>query len=296
MLTGGTQTRMGSDVVRHRPCCKSGRHGLFEDTFHNTDKYTIMQVYHDNRATTQGGGMFQILEAATLLRLLDAAPEAVRASIETGEWTGCLWPGHPEWEIHEACVQVRSLALHYLTLRHPAAAAHRRDTAAQLLASQVCPQGGDAHLPPEPLVDQALLWIWALAGGPAAPQAGGDALSAPHDTEGRLRLPGGDPSAFTAAALAMLEALLFTGDTVAQQIAESFLRAHADPLAHRALRLVDELTRQDNQGWMDVGVTCADCGAQELELWYTGQTWGDTLCMPCYEARVARGQARPPDG
>jgi hypothetical protein len=68
--------------------------------------------------------MFQILEAATLLRLLDAAPEAVRSTIETGEWTGCIWPGHPEWEIHEACVQVRSLALHRFTVRYPAAEAH----------------------------------------------------------------------------------------------------------------------------------------------------------------------------
>lgn len=239
--------------------------------------------------------MFQILEAATLLRLLDAAPEAVRATIETGAWTGCIWPGHPEWEIHEACVQVRSLALHYVTERYAAAEAHCRDTAAQLLASQVCPQGGDAHLSAEPLVDKALLWLWALAGGPAAPSAGGDDVPPRPGTAGRVRLPGGDPTAFTTAALAMWEALLMVGDTAARQVADTFLRAHADPLAHRALRLVDELTRQDTQGWVDAGITCADCGAQELELWYTGQTWGDTLCASCYEARMARGQARPQD-
>src|SRR5262249_41022273 len=88
-----------------------------------------------NLARLRGGGMFQILEAATLMRLLDAAPEAVHDTIETGGWTGCLWPGHPEWEMHEACVQIRSLALHYFTVRHPAAEAHRHDVAAQLLAS-----------------------------------------------------------------------------------------------------------------------------------------------------------------
>ena len=114
----------------------------------------------------------------------------------------------------------------------------------------------------------------------------------PHDTASRLRLPGGDPVAFTATALAMVEALLFTGDTAAQQVAEAFLRATRSPCP-RALRLVDALIRQDAQEGMDVGVSCADCGAQDLELWYTGQTWGDTLCMPCYEARVAHGQARP---
>ena len=237
--------------------------------------------------------MFQILEATALVRLLDAAPEAVRSTIETGEWTGCLWPGHPECEMHEACIQIRSLALHYFTMRYPAAEVHRRDIAAQLLASQACPQGGDTHLNVEPLVDYALLWLWALAGGPVAPNARGDGMPALHDTTGRVRLPGGDPVAFTAMALALVEALLFTGDTAAQQIAEAFLRAHTDPIAHRALRLVDALIRQDTQGWVDVGITCVDCGAQELELWYTGQTWGDTLCGPCNEARVAHGQARP---
>jgi hypothetical protein len=238
-------------------------------------------------------GMFQILEAATLMRLLDAAPEAVRATIETGEWTGCLWPGHAEWEMHEACVQIRSLAAHYFTVRYPAAEAHRRDAAAQLLASQVCPQGGDAHLAVEPLVDQTLLWLWALAGGPAAPNARGAEVPPPQDSAGRVRLPGGDPAAFTAAALGLVEALVFTGDSAAQQVAEAFLQAHPDPFAYRALRLVNALTRQDMQDLADVGVTCVDCGAQELELWYTGQTWGDTLCGPCYEARVAHGQARP---
>src|SRR6266516_4244798 len=177
--------------------------------------------------------MFQILEAATLVRLLDAAPEAVHDTIETGGWTGCLWPGHPEWEIHEACVQIRSLALHYFAVRYPAAEAHRHEIAAQLLASQVCPQGGDTHL--------------------------------------------------------AVEALVFTGDTAAQQVAEAFLRAHTDPFAHRALRLVAALTQQDTQEGMEAGVICADCGAPDLELWYSGQTWGDTLCESCYEARVAHG-------
>jgi hypothetical protein len=238
--------------------------------------------------------MFQILKVTTLLRLLDAAPEAVRHTIETGGWAGCLWPGHTEWEMHEACVQIRSLALHYFTVRHPAAAAQRRDTAAQILGSQACPQGGETHLSAEPLVDQALLWLWALAGGPAAPNTHGDSVSPPHSGD-HIRLPGGDAAAFTAAALALLEALLFVGDTAAQQVAEAFLRDHSDPLAHRALRLVDALTRQDTAGGVEVGITCADCGAQDLELWYTGQAWGETLCEPCYETRVAHGQARPPE-
>lgn len=240
--------------------------------------------------------MFQLLETATLIRLLDASPEAVRNTIETGGWTGCLWPGHPEWEMHEACIQVRSLALHYFTVRYPIAETQRYDIAAQLLASQVCPQDGAAHLEVEPLVDQTLLWLWALAGGLATPQeCGVDRVPLPHHTVRRGRLPGDDPVAFTAAALALVEALLFTGDMAACQVADTFLQAHTDPLAQRALRLVEALTRQDTQEWVGVGITCVDCGAQDLELWYTGQTWGDTLCIPCYEARVVRGQARAQD-
>jgi hypothetical protein len=237
--------------------------------------------------------MFQLLETATLKRLLDADPAAVRDTIENGAWAGCLWPGHPEWEIHEACIQIRSLALHYFTERYPTAAAQRHDTASQLLASQACPQGGTAHLEADPLVDQALLWLWVLAGGPAASHARAEGGFLSQEPSGQIRLPGDDPGAFTTAALAMWEALLFTGVTAAQQIADAFLQGHADLLAQRALRLVDMLTRQDTQEWVDIGIICVDCGAQELELWYTGQRWGETLCMPCYEARVARGQARP---
>jgi hypothetical protein len=258
-----------------------------------------MGIYQDDHraladpARAKGKEMLQILEAVTLLRLLDAAPGAVRHTVETGEWTGCLWPGHPEWEIHEACVQIRSLALHYFTVRYPAAEAQRYDTAAQLLASQVCPQGGATHLSAEPLVDQALLWLWTLAGGPVPPNAPRNDAPPPRSTAGQLRLPGGNAVAFTTAALALWEALLFTGETAARQVAETFLRARPDPLAQRALRLVDALRQQDTSGYVDVGIACVDCGAQDLEVWYTGQMWGETLCTPCYEARVAQGQARP---
>jgi hypothetical protein len=238
--------------------------------------------------------MFQILETATLLRLLDADPEAVYSTIEAGGWTGCLWPGHPEWALHEACVQIRSLAIHYFTQRYPAAEASRHDTAAQLLASHACPQGGVTHLAAEPLVDYAFLWLWALAGGPAAPNTDGAGVPPPAATMAPQRLPGGDPAVFTEAALALWEALLFRGDAAARQVADAFLRPHDDPIAQRARRLVEAITQQDAQGALEVGIVCVDCGAQDLELWYTGQTWGDTLCPPCYEARVAHGQARPP--
>src|SRR5262249_31636666 len=168
--------------------------------------------------------MFQILETATLLRLLDAAPEAVYHTIETGQWTGCVWPGHPEWEAHEACIQIRSLALHYFTVRYPAAEAHRYELAAQLLASQACPHGGHQDRDLELLVREALFWLWALAGGPAVPDPP-RVIMPPLQDPPPAPLPGGDPVAFTATALAMLEALLFTGHEAAHQTAATFLRA-----------------------------------------------------------------------
>lgn len=234
--------------------------------------------------------MFQILDVPTLLRLLDIAPEAVHDTIVAGGWTGCVWPGHPEWEDHEACVQIRSLALHYLTERHPEALPQRYETASQILASQGCPQGGIAHLDMDPLVDQAFLWMWMLAGGPTPPAAGADGGRAPT-TAPAFPLPGDDPVAFTTTALGMLEALLFAGVEAAQQVAVAFLRTQPDALAYHGLELIETMTRQETARTVNAGVCCAECGTEGLDIWYTGQTWGETLCEPCYEARVLQGQA-----
>lgn len=235
--------------------------------------------------------MFQILDTATLLRLMDATQEAVRHTVEAGEWSGCIWPNHPEWDAHEACIQVRSLAIHYLTVRHPTADAQRHALTAQILASQACPQGGVGHLDADPLVDHAFLWLWILAGGPT-PEVVHQVPSRPPRTEDLPPLPGGDPVAFTTVALAMLEALAYTGDSAARQVATRFLLAQHDALTERALELVDTLMRHETARVVEAGVACADCGTEGLELWYTGQTWGETLCESCYEARLAEGQAR----
>ncbi|MGE3536925.1 MAG: hypothetical protein AB7N91_05725 [Candidatus Tectimicrobiota bacterium] len=235
--------------------------------------------------------MFQILDTATLLRLMDATQAAVRHTVETGEWSGCIWPEHPEWDAHEACIQVRSLAIHHLTVRHPEAEPQRHALTAQILASQACPQGGIGHLDADPLVDQAFLWLWILAGGPT-PEVVHQVPSRPPRTEDLPPLPGGDPVAFTRVALAMLEALVYTDEHAARQIASTFLRAQPDVLAERALELLDTLIRHETAKAIEAGVSCADCGAESLELWYTGQTWGETLCEACYEARLGEGQAR----
>jgi hypothetical protein len=57
--------------------------------------------------------------------------------------------------------------------------------------------------------------------------------------------------------------------------------------------VVDAIAQQDTQRWLDVGITCVGCGTQNLELWSTGQSWGDTVCVSCDETRVAHGWACP---
>jgi len=230
--------------------------------------------------------MFQVLDSATLFQLLDATPEAVFHTIETGGWSGCVWPGNEEWERHEPCAQVRSLTIHYATVRHPGAETRRYEILAQALASQVCPRGPHGHLDADPLVQHTLLWLWALSGGPSPPEN-------PEDTA-PIPLPGGDPVAFTTTSVALLEAFLFSGEVAARQVASLFLQQQPDELAHRALELVTILTREETAQAVDDEVICTVCGAGGLDFWYSGQTWGETLCEPCYEARVQEGQARSP--
>ena len=72
------------------------------------------------------------------------------------------------------------------------------------------------------------------------------------------------------------------------------MRAHADALARRALMLIDAIVQQETARLVEAGVICVDCGTEGLDVWYTGQTWGETLCEACYEMRVTHGQAHPP--
>ena len=37
---------------------------------------------------------------------------------------------------------------------------------------------------------------------------------------------------------------------------------------------------------------CVDCGARDLEHFYTSRTGGSTLCQGCFQSRVTRGLAR----
>ncbi|PON10092.1 hypothetical protein C2W62_51940, partial [Candidatus Entotheonella serta] len=157
---------------------------------------------------------------------------------------------------------MRSLTIHYATIRHPEAEPQRYEILAQTLASQVCPRGPHGHLDGDPLVQHTLLWLWALAGGPAPPQHAEEAIPIP--------LPGGDPVAFTHTSLALLEAFLFSGEVAAQQVASTFLQEHRDEFAHRALELVGVLTREETAQAVDEEVSCTVCGAEALDFWYSG--------------------------
>jgi hypothetical protein len=43
----------------------------------------------------------------------------------------------------------------------------------------------------------------------------------------------------------------------------------------------------------DLPETCSACQTPLDGVYYTGQRWGETLCLPCFDARVAAGLAKP---
>ena len=59
--------------------------------------------------------------------------------------------------------------------------------------------------------------------------------------------------------------------------------------------LIDAIVQQETARVVEAGVICVDCGTEGLEVWYTGQTWGETLCEACYETRMTHGPAHPHD-
>ena len=43
-------------------------------------------------------------------------------------------------------------------------------------------------------------------------------------------------------------------------------------------------------------VACADCGARDLEVFYTSKVQGSHLCPACFQARSACGTAKEAEG
>jgi hypothetical protein len=240
------------------------------------------------------------LDAATLCTLFDAPGPAVQRTMEQGGWGGMLWPGHPAWVAPatrgandlRTGEQLLALALHYFTTRHPDADALQICTAAQVLTSNAVGLFGGYPVEEDPRYEQAEAWLLSLAGG--TPPAPGEimALTPPYDANGIAMVPGGDLAAFTRAMVGIIEALVFTSEAQARTLAEACLRQAGDLAAQRAADIFHQCVL--GQGLdVDAPVSCGACGAAGLDLWYTGQTWGETLCEACFAARVETGQARP---
>lgn len=51
---------------------------------------------------------------------------------------------------------------------------------------------------------------------------------------------------------------------------------------------------QDNR--QKAPVACADCGARDLEVFYTSKEQHSHLCPACFQARSARGTAKEVEG
>lgn len=239
------------------------------------------------------------LDAQTLFTLFAAPGPAVQRTIEEGGWGGMRWPGHPEWiapatltaEDWPTGGQLLSLALHYFTVRHPEADDLQVCTAAQVLVSHAVMFVGGYPVEEDPRYEQAEAWLLSLAGGVPPAPGGVMSLTPPYDDAGHPLLPGGDIAAFTRAMVGVIEALVFTSEAIARTLAEQFLRHAGDVAAQRAADIFQRCVLGTVLD-LDAPVVCGDCGAEGLDVWYTGQTWGETLCEACYATRVQAGQAR----
>jgi hypothetical protein len=241
------------------------------------------------------------LDAATLFQLFDAPGPAVQRTMEDGGWRPLVFPGHAEWadsgtlrpDDMRAGSQLLALAIHYFTSRHPEASDLKVIIAAQVLYRYAMEFLGGYPVEEEAVYERADAWLLALAGGQPPEPGGFLALTPPYDAAGHPLLPGGDIVAFTRAMVDIIEALVFTGEPEARRLAETFLRQAGDQHAQRAADIFWQCVLGEVMD-LDAAVTCADCGAQDLEVWYSGQTWGETLCEACYAERVATGHARTP--
>lgn len=227
-----------------------------------------------------------LLDVPTLFHLLDADTRAVQHTIMVDGWSGGLWPDHPEWNDHADDTRVFSLAVHYFSVRHPPVDRPRVAAAAQLLASHAS-ACAESHLVEEdPIYQQAQMWLWAMVGAIPGLPGSGVMLAPVRDDAQQVCVPGGDVVAFTHAAVAMIEALIFPGVDVAQNIVEGFLRSRPDHTSQRAMAVFRAVLGEEGERLLDADITCVQCGAVDLQTWYTGQTWGEILCADCYDRRV----------
>jgi hypothetical protein len=87
----------------------------------------------------------------------------------------------------------------------------------------------------------------------------------------------------------VVEALLFEGEAQALHVVERCLAQAGDAYAARAAAIFHCTTLPAPP---EEQVTCAECKAQDLEIFYTGQRWGEILCEACFHARMQVGTAK----
>ena len=69
----------------------------------------------------------------------------------------------------------------------------------------------------------------------------------------------------------VIEALVFVGEAEARCLAEAFLRQAGDLEAQRASEIFRRYVLREVID-LEAPVTCTDCGVEDLDLWYSGQT------------------------
>jgi hypothetical protein len=175
-------------------------------------------------------------------------------------------------------------------MRHPDTPPLPLVIASQVLASHAVERFEGYAIEAEELYQQAQIWLLAFAGRGPASHDRAYAWGVPPDQEPQVVVPGGNVIAFTHAAVTMLETLCFDGPQPAWDLATHYLTQHADAASQRAAHLFRLVTLPTPD--LDEASACADCGAQDLEVFYQGQRWGEKLCQSCFDKRSDAGQAR----
>lgn len=242
------------------------------------------------------------LDAHTLWALWQPAhPDDVRTTIEAGYWGGLTWPGHPEW--HDgpldadnlyAGSQLLALGIHWFTTRYPEASDLELCVAAQVLVSHAVSFVGGYPVEDGALYQQAEAVLLTFAGGQANMFDVGWHVTPPMSPEGVVLVPGGDRAAFTRAAVRVIEACVFVGESAAHALVGTYLTQVGGDLALRAAELYQRMLDGD-EAPQGRSIVCEQCGIADLRLFWKGTTWGEELCNDCYQTRVQAGRARPQD-
>ncbi len=154
----------------------------------------------------------KILDVLTVAGLLEEDPESYHRR----------WASAEEEQEYGRYEQYLSRCLHYFAWRHPGSDLRLIATAAILVTNFATGRNETFGQDRDPLFRKVEWWLLWFAAGHQIPK---------EDTAPPLRMarpgepipPGGDPAAFTKAAVAVLEALVWAGEGEAAKLATEFL-------------------------------------------------------------------------